>query len=163
VGLLYPGLKMSSWGPVVLEFNARFGDPETQVYMRLLKTDLLDIFEACVDGRLDEIAIEWEPGFAACIVMASAGYPAPDCKKGLPVTGINLAESLSGVIVFHAGTKRADGQLVTSGGRVLGVTAVGATLQQALDRAYQGVALIHFEGAQFRKDIGAKSLAVGQP
>ncbi len=167
-GLLYPGLKLrerdpaatSEYVPYVLEFNARFGDPETQVYMRLLKTDLLDIFEACVDGRLHEINVEWNPGFAACIVMASGGYPSPDYKKGLPITGIDNAEILPGVVVFHAGTKQADGQLVISGGRVLGVTGIGATLQEALDHAYNGVECIHFEGAQYRKDIGAKSLAV---
>ena len=160
VGLLYPGLKMPKEGPMVLEFNARFGDPETQVYMRLLKTDLLDIFEACVDGRLHEINVEWNPGFAACIVMASAGYPSPDYKKGLPITGIDNAEILPGVVVFHAGTKQADGQLITSGGRVLGVTGIGATLQEALDHAYNGVECIHFEGARYRKDIGAKSVGV---
>ncbi len=168
VGLLYPGLKvsMNPTGIVpdltVLEFNARFGDPETQVYMRLLKTDLLDILEACVDGRLHEITIEWHPGFAACIVMASGGYPSPDYKKGLPITGIDYAEIISGVVVFHAGTKLVGNQLVTSGGRVLGVTSVAATLQQALDNAYGAVQLIHFEDAQYRKDIGAKSLTVGK-
>ncbi len=168
VGLLYPGLKVRrndppavpEWDLSVLEFNARFGDPETQVYMRLLKTDLLDIFEACADGRLHEINVEWNPGFAACIVMASGGYPSPDYKKGLPITGIDNAEILPGVVVFHAGTKQADGQLVTAGGRVLGVTALGATLQEALDHAYNGVECIHFEGAHYRKDIGAKSLGV---
>ncbi len=160
VGLLYPGLKMSRVGLMTLEFNARFGDPETQVYMRLLKTDLLDIFEACVEGRLHEIKVEWNPGFAACIVMASGGYPSPDYKKGLPITGIDNAEILPGVIVFHAGTKNADGQFVTSGGRVLGVTAIGTTLQEALDLAYNGVKCIHFEGMQYRKDIGAKSLGI---
>ncbi|MDE1970939.1 MAG: phosphoribosylamine--glycine ligase [Patescibacteria group bacterium] len=158
IGLLYPGLKMPETGPMVLEFNARFGDPETQVYMRLLKTDLLDIFEACVEGRLHEINVEWNPGFAACIVMASGGYPSPDYKKGFPITGIDNAEILPGIIVFHAGTKQADGKLVTSGGRVLGVTGVGATLQEALDHAYHGVECIRFEGMQYRKDIGAKSL-----
>jgi phosphoribosylamine--glycine ligase len=162
VGLLYPGLKISEEnGMMVLEFNARFGDPETQVYIRLLKTDLLDIFEACIDGRLDEINIEWNPGSAACVVMASAGYPSPDYKKGLPITGIDDAEALANVVVFHAGTKSIDGQLVTSGGRVLGVTGIGGTLQEALDRAYKGVECIHFEGAQYRRDIGAKSLSEG--
>jgi len=160
VGCLYPGLKMSGQLPKVLEFNARFGDPETQVYMRLLKTDLLDILEACVMGRLDEIIIEWNPGFAACIVMASAGYPSPDYVKGLPITGIADAECESGVVVFHAGTKLVDGRFFTSGGRVLGVTGIGATLQEALDHAYIGVERIHFDGKQYRKDIGAKSLQV---
>jgi len=159
VGLLYPGLKMPEAGPIVLEFNARFGDPETQSYMRLLKTDILEICEACVEGRLHEIEIEWNSGFAACIVLASAGYPSPDYKKGLPITGIDDAEKIPDVVVFHAGTKIADGQLVTSGGRVLGVTGTGATLRDALTNAYGGVKCIHFEGMQYRTDIGTKSLA----
>jgi len=167
-GLLYPGIRLrerdpaatSEYVPNVLEFNARFGDPETQVYMRLLKTDLLDILEACVEGRLQDVDIEWNPVFAACVVMASGGYPSSDYKKGLPITGIGDAETLPGVVVFHAGTKQTDdGQLVTSGGRVLGVTAVGKTLQKALDRAYSGVERIRFEGAHWREDIGAVSLA----
>ncbi len=156
-GLLYPGLKMSSRGVKVLEYNARFGDPETQVYMRLLKTDILDIFEACVDGTLEKQPIEWNSGFAANIVLASGGYP-DEYKKGLPITGIEDAEKVPGVIVFHAGTTF-DGALKTSGGRVLGVSAVGTTLKEALDRAYEAVAKIHFEGMQFRRDIGAKALA----
>ncbi len=158
VGLLYPGLKVPSEGPVVLEFNARFGDPETQVYMPLLKTDLLEIFEACVNGQLHKINVEWNPGFAACIVMASVGYPAPDYKKGMVITGIDRAETLPGVVVFHAGTKYVDGKLVTSGGRVLGVTGIGLTLYEAINRAYNGVECIHFEGMQYRRDIGVKSL-----
>jgi len=166
VGLLYPGLKVSKNKALAtttlsaLEFNARPGDPEAQIYMRLLKSDLLEIFEACVDGRLHEINIEWYSGFAACVVMASGGYPSSDYKKGLPIFGIENAETLPGVVVFHAGTKNVDGQLVTSGGRVLGVTGVGATLQEALDRAYRGVKCIHFDGMQYRTDIGAKSLLV---
>jgi phosphoribosylamine---glycine ligase len=159
-GLLYPGLKISPDGPSVLEFNARFGDPETQSYMRLLKTDLFKIFEACVEGNLWEIGVEWNPGFAACVVLASAGYPSTNYKKGLPVSGIKEAEALSGITVFHAGTKSDNGQIVTSGGRVLGVTGVGSTLGEALNNAYEGVRYINFEGMQYRKDIGAKSLAV---
>ncbi|MEX2014279.1 MAG: phosphoribosylamine--glycine ligase [Parcubacteria group bacterium] len=158
VGLLYPGLKIFEGWPLVLEFNARFGDPETQVYMRLLKTDLLEILEACVDGRLGNIKIEWNPGFAACIVLASAGYPSPDYKKGLPITGVDKAESVKGVVVFQAGTRNENNQLVTSGGRVLGVTGIGLTLKEALDNAYSGVKCINFEGKQYRRDIGAKSL-----
>ena len=157
-GVLYPGLKLSEGGPVVLEYNARFGDPEAQVYLRLLQTDLLDVIAACVEGRLHELVLQWHPGFAACVVMASAGYPAPDYKRGLPISGIAEAEALPGVTVFQAGTTSNDGTLVTVGGRVLGVTAVGATLQEALDLAYAGVACIHFEGAHYRTDIGAKSL-----
>ena len=155
-GLLYPGLKMTTSGPKVLEFNARFGDPETQSYMRLLKTDLLDILEACVDGTLAELAIEWHSGFAVCVVIASGGYP-DEYKKGLPLRGVADAERVPDVVVFHAGTKF-DGELKTSGGRVLGVTAIGNTLRDALDRAYEAAKLIEFEGKQYRSDIGAKAL-----
>ena len=156
-GLLYPGLKMSSQGIKVLEYNARFGDPECQVYMRLLKTDILDIFESCVDGKLAEQPIEWNSGFAVNIVVASGGYP-DAYKKGLPITGIEDAEKLPGIIVFHAGTTF-DRKLKTSGGRVLGVSAVGDTLREVLDRAYQAVGKIHFEGMHLRRDIGAKALS----
>jgi phosphoribosylamine--glycine ligase len=156
-GLLYPGLKMSSNGAKVLEFNARFGDPETQVYVRLMGSDILDLLEACVDGNLAAQNIEWHPGFAANIVLASGGYPG-EYKKGLPITGIEEAEKIPGVVVFHAGTKIDNDQLVTSGGRVLGICAIGATLKEALERAYQAADLIKFEGKYMRRDIGAKSL-----
>lgn len=156
-GLLYPGLKITDDGPKVLEYNVRFGDPETQSYMRLLKTDLLEILLACADGTLDQISVEWNGGYAVCVVLASGGYP-DSYQKGFPITGIDQAESVPGVVVFHAGTKYDGETLVTSGGRVLGVTAIGDTLQAALDRAYEGVSYIHFEGMQFRRDIGAKSL-----
>lgn len=156
-GLLFPGLMMTVGGPKVLEYNARFGDPETQVYMRLLNTDLLDTLDACVDGTLSSVAMKWAHGFAANIVIASGGYP-DAFEKGFPITGIEDAEKVEGVVVFHAGTKMENGQLVTSGGRVLGVSATGGTLKQALDRAYEAVSKIHFEGMYFRRDIGAKSL-----
>jgi phosphoribosylamine--glycine ligase len=156
-GLLYPGLKMTSHGPKVLEYNARFGDPETQVYMRLLKTDMLDIFEACVDGTLAEQSIEWNEGFACNIVLASQGYP-DTYQKGFPITGIEEAEKMPGVVVFHAGTKIEHGTLLTNGGRVLGVSAVGDTLKEALDHAYAAAGEIHFEGKYLRRDIGAKAL-----
>ena len=156
-GILYPGLKISSKGLRVLEFNARFGDPECQVYMRLMKTDLLDILEASADGNLVGKKLEWNPGFAVNIVLASGGYP-DAYKKGFPITGIEEAEKVSGVVVFHAGTAIQGGNLVTSGGRVLGVSAVGDTLKQALDRAYEAAELINFEGKYFRRDIGAKAL-----
>ncbi|MDP3965831.1 MAG: phosphoribosylamine--glycine ligase [bacterium] len=155
-GILYPGLMISQKGPKVLEFNARFGDPETQVYMRLLKTDLLDILEASTDGKLAGMNIEWNGGFAVNIVLASGGYP-DAYKKGFPITGIEDAEKVEGVVVFHAGTLY-DKELTTSGGRVLGVSAVGDTLQNALARAYEAVEHIHFEGKYFRRDIGAKAL-----
>lgn len=156
-GLLYPGLKMTSQGPKVLEFNARFGDPETQVYMRLLKSDLLDLLEASVDGALASQKPQWEQGFAANIVLASGGYPG-EYKKGLPITGIEEAEKIDGVVVFHAGTKQQGDTLLTNGGRVLGVSAIGTTLKDALDRAYQAADRIQFEGKYMRRDIGAKAL-----
>ena len=156
-GLLYPGLKMTSTGLKVLEFNARFGDPETQSYMRLLKTDLLDILEACVDGTLAELAIEWNSGFAVCVVIASGGYP-DEYKKGVPLRGVAEAERVSNVVMFHAGTIF-ENELKTSGGRVLGVSATGNTLRDALNSAYEAARLIQFEGMQYRSDIGAKSLA----
>ncbi|MBI2612279.1 phosphoribosylamine--glycine ligase [Candidatus Kaiserbacteria bacterium] len=159
-GILYPGIKMSSSGAKVLEFNARFGDPECQVYMRLLKTDILDVFESCVDGTLVSQQLEWDSGFAANIVVASGGYP-DTYKKGLPITGIEEAEKVEGVVVFHAGTQMMENvspSLVTSGGRVLGVSALGAILEEALTRAYEAVGRIHFEGMYFRRDIGAKAL-----
>lgn len=157
-GLLYPGLKMTSQGPKVLEYNARFGDPETQVYMRLLKSDLLDILDACVLGTLAQQPIEWNSGFACNIVLASGGYP-DAYQKGLPITGIEEAERIPGVVVFHAGTKMESDQLLTSGGRVLGVSAVGQTLKEALDLAYAAAEKIQFEGKYFRRDIGAKALS----
>lgn len=157
IGCLYPGLKMTDDGLQVLEFNARFGDPETQVYMRLLKTDLLDILDACVDGRLVDIKVEWRRGFAVCIVLASDGYPC-EYRKNVPIYGINEASQMSDVIIFHAGTVWKN-RLRTSGGRVLGVTTVGETLQVALDKAYEAVERIHFNGMQYRKDIGVKALA----
>ncbi|OHA00498.1 MAG: phosphoribosylamine--glycine ligase [Candidatus Sungbacteria bacterium RIFCSPHIGHO2_02_FULL_47_11] len=155
-GLLYPGLKMTISGPKVLEFNARFGDPETQSYMRLLKTDLLDILEACVDGTLAELVIEWHSGFAACVVIASGGYP-NEYKKGVPLHGVAEAERVPSVVLFHAGTSF-ENELKTSGGRVLGISATSDTLRDALDHAYEAARLIKFEGMQYRQDIGAKAL-----
>ncbi len=159
-GLVFPGLMMTADGPRVLEYNARFGDPETQVYMRLLKSDVLDLFEACIDGALETAVagVQWNTGFAANVVIASGGYP-DSYKTGYPITGIEEAEKVSDVVVFHAGTKIENGQLVTAGGRVLSVSARGGTLKQALDRAYEAVGKIHFENMHFRHDIGAKSLA----
>jgi phosphoribosylamine--glycine ligase len=158
-GLLYPGLMMTVDGPKVLEYNARFGDPETQAYMRLLKSDMLDLFEASTDGDLAPLknSIEWTRGFAVNIVVASGGYP-EKYEKGFPITGIEEAEKVEGVVVFHAGTKMEGGQLVTAGGRVLGVSALGGTLKTALDRAYTAINRIHFDGMYFRRDIGSKAL-----
>ena len=160
-GILYPGLKMAPAGPMVLEYNARFGDPECQVYMRLLKTDILDIFSACVEGNLASQTIEWSPGFAVNIVIASGGYP-DAYKKGLPITGIEEAEKVPTVVIFHAGTKCDEAtphRILTAGGRVLGISAVGATLKEALDRAYLAADKIQFEGKYLRRDIGARALA----
>ena len=159
VGVLYPGLKITSQGFKVLEFNARPGDPEIQSYMRLLKTDIVEIMIACTSGVLSGMNVEWNPGYAACIVAASGGYPG-DYKKGFPITGIEEAEKIPGVVVFHAGTKLVDGKFVTSGGRVLGVSAIGKTLPEALKVAYQAMDCIKFEGKQFRHDIGARSLGM---
>ena len=155
-GVLFPGLKMTKDGPKVLEFNARFGDPETQSYMRLLKTDLYEIFDACVNGKLKDIKLEWESKFTACVVLASGGYP-DQYEKGLKISGVEDVENTEGIKVFHAGTNF-DGELKTSGGRVLGVSAVGDTLKEAIEKSYEGVKKINFEGKQFRTDIGAKSL-----
>ncbi len=150
-GILYPGLMITANGPKVLEFNARFGDPETQSYMRLLKTDLVEIVEACIDGKLEDIDIQWHGGAAATVVMAAEGYPWK-AKKGDEITGIEEAEQIPEVVVFAAGMS--DGK--TSGGRVLGVSAIGKDLKEALSRAYEGVSKIKFKGMQYRKDIGAK-------
>jgi len=157
VGLLYPGLKMTTAGPKVLEYNARFGDPETQVYMRLLETDLIDIFEACLDGELGNIKAKWNKGFAVCVIIASYGYPVSR-GEDVPISGIENAEKIPGVVVFHSGTKRVGDVIFASGGRVLGVTATGKTLQEAIDNAYQAVRCIKFDGMQYRTDIGAKGL-----
>lgn len=156
-GCLYPGLKMTSDGPKVLEFNARFGDPETQSYMRLLKTDLLDILDACVDGNLGNIKINWRPGFAVCVVIASGGYP-DKYRKGFPIFGVEEAEKNKDIVVFHAGAEFTD-MLVTSGGRVLGVTAIGQTLNEAILSAYDAISRIAFKDMYYRKDIGSNVFA----
>jgi len=158
-GCLYPGLKMTPTGLKVLEFNARFGDPETQSYMRLLKTDLFDILEACVEGKLAELTIEWHSGFAVCVVIASGGYP-EKYKKDIPIFGVDQAEKIPGIVVFHAGTTYSN-QLLTCGGRVLGVTAAGKTLQEALGEAYEAIKYVKFDGMQYRKDIGVKAISMG--
>jgi phosphoribosylamine--glycine ligase len=150
-GVLYAGLMLTPHGPSVLEFNCRFGDPETQAVLPLLKTDLAEIANACIDGRLHAIDIEWYAGAAACIVLATGGYPGA-FKRGLPIHGLN--DLPDGVMAFNAGVKRDGDQLLTDGGRVLGITARGADLRDALNRAYAGVAHVSFEGMHFRRDIG---------
>jgi phosphoribosylamine---glycine ligase len=154
-GLLYPGLIITKDGLKVLEFNARFGDPEAQAYMRLMKTDLYDVLEACVDGTLDQVKIEWLNGFSVCVVLASQGYP-DDYQIGFPIYGIEEAEEIDDVKVFHAGTSYVDG-LRTSGGRVLSVTAIGDTLFDAFDSAYRAVSYIRFRDMYYRKDIGHRA------
>ena len=156
-GVLYAGLMITESGLKVLEFNVRFGDPETQVILPRLKTDLVDIMESCIDGKLNEAGIEWIDKTAVCVVMASGGYPG-SYKKGKKITGIKQAEELQDVIVFHAGTSLEGKNILTSGGRVLGVTALGANIEQAIDKAYKAVGEIHFNKMYFRNDIADKAL-----
>ena len=160
VGVLYAGLILTSDGPQVLEFNCRFGDPETQVILPLLKTDLCEVLEACVEGRLSEMTLRWSSGACVCVVMASGGYPKA-YRTGYAISGLDEVEKLSDVQVFHAGTAQKDGQTVTAGGRVLGVTAWGGTLTLAINRAYCAVERIHFPDQHFRRDIGMKAFAKG--
>lgn len=158
VGCLYPGIMITHEGPKVFEFNARFGDPETESYMRILDTDLLDIFDACIDGKLSDLEISWSNKYACTVMMASAGYPGP-YEKGQVISGTREAEQDENVVVFHSGTKlNAGDQLVTNGGRVLGVSAIGDTLNEAIATAYAGVFKINFTGMQYRKDIGKKHI-----
>lgn len=158
-GLLYPGLMLTARGFRVLEFNARFGDPETQVYLPRLENDLLELFEACLAGTLDRVELRWRPQAAVCVVMASAGYPGA-YAKGKPITGLEEVARLPHVKVFHAGTAPAgEGVVVTSGGRVLGVTAWADTLAAAREAAYAAVARLRFEGAHYRRDIAARALS----
>jgi phosphoribosylamine--glycine ligase len=156
-GILYAGLMMTSGGPRVLEFNVRFGDPETQPILMRLKSDLLEVFLAVCEERLDEVALKWDPRPAVCVVMASGGYPG-DYEKGKVIEGIAEAEALGDVVVFHAGTKQQEGQVVTNGGRVLGVTALGNDIAAAKARAYEAVDCISFDGAYCRRDISDKAL-----
>jgi phosphoribosylamine---glycine ligase len=153
VGVLYAGLMLTAAGPRVLEFNCRFGDPEIQAILPLLESDLFDLMIACLEGRLAETAVTCRSGVGATIVAASPGYPGP-YPRGLAITGLEQVATLADTIVFHAGTARHDGQLVTSGGRVLSVSAVGDDLATALARAYTGIEKIQFDGIHYRRDIG---------
>jgi len=155
-GILFPGIMLTESGPKVIEFNARFGDPETQSYIRILESDLVDILLACVKGTLSEQKIEWAKKSTCCIVLASAGYPG-DYEKGKVIKGLEKIQGKD-IEIFHAGTKIEGKDVVTNGGRVLGVTATGESLQKALSKAYEVVEEISFEGMQFRKDIGARSI-----
>ena len=156
-GILYAGLMITAQGPKVIEYNCRFGDPETQVILPRLKTDLVNILMAVAQGKLSHLKVEWDGRPAACIVLASAGYPGP-YPKGKLVMGLKEAAQVNDAYVFHAGTTMVHGRLATSGGRVLCVTGVGDTIVEALQRAYRAVSLIHFEGMQFRKDIGWRAI-----
>ena len=156
-GILYAGLMIDEKGINVLEFNCRFGDPEAQPLLLRIETDIVDIFEACIDGTLDRMEIRVDPRPTVCVVMASGGYPGP-YATGKPIKGLKRASRIEGVQVFHAGTKKSGGKTVTSGGRVLGVTAVGSDLADAIERAYRGVSAIHFADCHYRKDIGGKAL-----
>jgi phosphoribosylamine--glycine ligase len=157
IGVLYVGLMMTPRGPQVLEFNARFGDPETQAILPRLDSDLVEALEACIDGRLAETEMRWSQGASACVIASSAGYPG-SYKTGFPISGLSAAARVPGVQVFHSGSALKDDQLVTAGGRVLGVTAVAASLQEALNRAYQAMGEIEFEGMYYRSDIGHRAL-----
>ena len=157
-GILYAGIMITQGGPRVLEFNVRFGDPETQPILMRLKSDLLDVMVAVCDGRLDEVTMEWDSRPAVCVVMASGGYPG-EYEKGKEIRGLDSAGQLDNVMVFHAGTAQKNGRIVSAGGRVLGVTAVGETIADAQTRVYEAVELIDFDRAYCRRDIAAKALA----
>ncbi|WP_349687640.1 phosphoribosylamine--glycine ligase [Acidaminococcus sp. DS4831] len=156
-GCLYAGLMIKGDSVKVVEFNARFGDPETQVVLPLLQSDLAEIMAACAKGTLQPEMVEWSDKAAVCVVMASGGYPG-SYKKGLPITGLKAAGAMEDVVVFHAGTREEDGKILTNGGRVLGVTAVAEDIPSAQQKAYDAVDKIHFEGAHFRQDIAWRAL-----
>jgi phosphoribosylamine--glycine ligase len=156
-GVLYIGLMMTARGPQVLEFNARFGDPETQAILLRMENDLVDALEACVDGKLGEIEFRWKPGASACVIASSGGYPG-SYQTGFAITGLEDAAKTPGVQIFHSGTALVGGTLRTSGGRVLGVSAAADTLSEALAQAYRAMEKIQFEGIYFRRDIGHRAL-----
>lgn len=156
-GCLYAGLMMTEKGPKVVEFNARFGDPETQVVLPLLASDIVEVMEACIDGKLADIEVKWKDGAAVCVVMAAAGYPG-DYRKGEKITGLKDAEAAD-AIVFHAGTVSDGERVLTGGGRVLGVTAEDSDIMKAIEKVYNAVGKINFTGMQFRRDIAYRAIA----
>jgi len=156
-GLLYAGIMVTAGGPKVLEFNCRFGDPEAQPLLVRLKSDLVEVLEATLDNRLDQVDLEWDERPAVCVVMASGGYPGA-YEKGKEIAGLDKADAMDDVVVFHAGTRQEDGKVYTDGGRVLGVTALGKDIGEARDRAYEAVRAIRFHRAHWRTDIGAKAI-----
>jgi phosphoribosylamine--glycine ligase len=155
-GVIYAGLMLTQKGTYVLEFNCRFGDPEAQVVIPRLKTDLVDVIDAIIDERLDEVELEWDPRPAVCVVMASGGYPGA-YEKGKLITGLDQLPA--DVLAFHAGTALEDGKLVTNGGRVLGITAFGGTIEEAVQNVYAGVEKVNFSGMHYRRDIAHRALA----
>lgn len=155
-GCLYAGLMIQNGEAKVVEFNCRFGDPETQVILPLMESDLLELMNACAEGNLSDTKISWSKDSAVCVILASGGYP-KSYKKNLPIDGVTKAKAL-GAMIFHAGTKIIDGELVTSGGRVLGVTMTAPTLREAVDKVYKCVEVIHFDGVHYRRDIAARAL-----
>jgi phosphoribosylamine--glycine ligase len=156
-GLLYPGLMITADGPRVLEFNCRFGDPETQALLPRINSDLVPLFQATIDGKIDNCTIEWDARAAVTIVLASGGYPGK-YETGNPISGLDQAAKLDGIEIFHAGTKRVNGQVVTAGGRVLAVTALGSTIADARDLAYTAVSQIQFDDCHFRRDIALSAI-----
>jgi len=156
-GVLYAGLVLTKEGPKVLEFNARFGDPETQVVLPRLETDLIEILAAVIEGNLHQIDIKWKNNTTICVVVASGGYP-EEYQKGKTVRGLEELEDMRDVVAFHAGTKFQDSKILTSGGRVLGVTAQADNIFQAREKAYKAVEKIYFENMYYRKDIAAKAI-----
>jgi phosphoribosylamine--glycine ligase len=156
-GAIYAGLMLTEDGPRVLEFNCRFGDPETQPVLPLLKSDFGELLQATIEGRLGEVRVEWSKRYAVCVVLASHGYPG-EYEKGKRIRGVENAEAIADVVVFHAGTKLAGAEFVTAGGRVLGVTAIGETLNDAVEKAYRAAECIEFENVYYRRDVGLKAL-----
>jgi phosphoribosylamine--glycine ligase len=157
-GVLFCGIMMTPRGPMVLEFNTRFGDPETEAILLRLETDIVDLFNASIDGTANQLTIQMRPGASVCIIAASGGYPGK-YVSGKPITGLRTTgEQSDDVVVFHSGTAIKDGQLVTAGGRVLAVSAAAPDLQAALNKAYAELTKISFEGMQFRRDIGHRAL-----
>jgi phosphoribosylamine--glycine ligase len=152
-GIIFFGLMLTQKGPKVLEYNARFGDPETQVVLPRMKNDIVDVFEACIDGTLDQVELEFEDNAAVCVVLASQGYPV-SYEKGFEIRGLENFKNRDGYYVFHAGSKFADGKIVTNGGRVLGVTATGENLKAARANAYEAVKWVDFDNKYCRNDIG---------
>ncbi|MDD5618684.1 MAG: phosphoribosylamine--glycine ligase, partial [Candidatus Omnitrophica bacterium] len=156
-GVLYAGIMVTKDGPKVLEFNVRFGDPETQAILPRLKSDLVEVMQIAIDGKLNTIKLRWAKDNCVCVVLSSKGYPG-DYEKGKEISGLDEFRNKKDVFVFHAGTKLSDGKILTNGGRVLGVTALGKDIQDAINKSYQAIEKIKFEGMHFRRDIGARAL-----